>query len=64
MERRIVIGILAALLLVPVVSQAQQAVYPNRQVRVIVPYPPGGPTDLIARLISQKLGERLGQSLR
>ena len=62
MKRRIIIGILGALLLMPVSSQAQQAGYPNRQVRVIVPYPPGGPTDLIARLISQKLGERLGQS--
>src|SRR6202043_2498532 len=36
--------------------------YPTRQVRIIVPYPPGGPTDLIARLLSQKLGERLAQS--
>jgi tripartite-type tricarboxylate transporter receptor subunit TctC len=62
MKRRIVIGILSALLLMPVASQAQQAGYPNRQARVVVPYPPGGPTDLIARLISQKLGERLGQS--
>jgi tripartite-type tricarboxylate transporter receptor subunit TctC len=62
MKRRIIIGILGALLLMPVASLAQQAGYPNRQVRVVVPYPPGGPTDLIARLISQKLGERLGQS--
>src|ERR1700689_2211131 len=62
MKRRIVVGILGALLLMPVASQAQQAGYPNRQVRVVVPYPPGGPTDLIARLVAQKLGERLGQS--
>ena len=39
---------------------AQQAAsaWPTKQVRLIVPYPAGGPTDLIARLLSQKLGER------
>src|SRR4051812_40701208 len=36
--------------------------YPTKQVRVIVPYPPGGPTDVIARLISQKLTDQLGQN--
>jgi tripartite-type tricarboxylate transporter receptor subunit TctC len=59
--RRIVLGILAALLLAPAASNAQGS-YPTRQVRIIVPYPPGGPTDLIARLVAQKLSERLGQS--
>jgi tripartite-type tricarboxylate transporter receptor subunit TctC len=35
--------------------------YPNRAVRVIVPYSPGGPTDVCARLIAQKLSDRLGK---
>jgi tripartite-type tricarboxylate transporter receptor subunit TctC len=35
--------------------------YPTRLVRIIVPYPPGGPNDFFARLISQWLSERLGQ---
>jgi tripartite-type tricarboxylate transporter receptor subunit TctC len=35
--------------------------YPNRPVRVIVPYSPGGPTDVCARFIAQKLSEQLGK---
>src|SRR5436190_7981061 len=36
--------------------------YPSRQVRMVVPYPAGGPTDLLGRLLAQKLSDRLGQS--
>jgi tripartite-type tricarboxylate transporter receptor subunit TctC len=38
-----------------------QAAYPTRAVRVIVPFTPGGPTDLFARLIAPKLADQLGQ---
>ena len=36
-------------------------VYPGRAVHIVVPYPPGGPTDIVARGIGQKLAERLRQ---
>lgn len=41
---------------------AQQG-YPARPVRLIVPYPPGGPTDLIARTVNELLARRLGQTV-
>jgi len=46
--------------MVPTV-QAQS--YPTKPIRLIVPFPAGGATDLFARSLSQKLGERLGQSV-
>ena len=35
--------------------------FPNRPVRLISPYPPGGGNDVLARLIAEKMGEGLGQ---
>jgi tripartite-type tricarboxylate transporter receptor subunit TctC len=49
----------AALPFLSGIARAQS--YPARPVRVIVPFSPGGPTDVCARLIAQKLSERLGQ---
>lgn len=42
-------------------AQTSTVGYPTRAVRIIVPYPAGGPTDVIARLAAVKLGEALGQ---
>jgi len=50
----------AAVLAVPTV-RAQA--WPAKPIRVIVPYPPGGFTDVTARLVTQKLQERLGQTV-
>ena len=53
---------LLVLLLMSSVASAQQA-YPTRPIRLIVPYPPGGPNDILARAINDRLGKRLGQQV-
>ncbi len=45
------------------VSNLAFAAYPNGPLKMIVPFPAGGPTDVIARLVSTKLGEALGQTV-
>src|SRR3954451_12273483 len=37
--------------------------YPTKPIRMIVPFPPGGATDLLARVVAQKLGEALGHQV-
>jgi tripartite-type tricarboxylate transporter receptor subunit TctC len=44
-----------------VAAQAQQAAYPSRALRLILPFPPGGSTDLLGRALAEKLGAQLGQ---
>jgi tripartite-type tricarboxylate transporter receptor subunit TctC len=59
--RRALAGVLAAPLLLPSLAQAQA--WPARPIRVIVPFPPGGTTDVLARLVAARMGERLGQNM-
>jgi len=44
---------------VPLSASAEDA-YPSKNIRFVVPYPPGGPTDLMARLLQTELQTRLG----
>ena len=53
---------LAAPALVQAQAQAQTQEWPNRPVRIVVPYPPGGPTDIVARVTAVGLQADLGQS--
>jgi tripartite-type tricarboxylate transporter receptor subunit TctC len=53
--------LLAAVLVLCGVPTASAQNYPNRPVRVVVGFPAGGPTDVIARMVPQKLADTLGQ---
>ncbi len=54
-------ALLGAALATPLVARAQSGEWPNRPVRVVVPFPPGGSNDVIARPLAERLQARLGQ---
>lgn len=53
--------VLAALVLAPVTLRAQS--YPSKPIRLIIPFPPGGSTDILGRSLAQKLSEAWGQQV-
>ena len=53
--------LIALAVLCPAVAQAQD--FPNRNIRLIVPFPPGGPNDIIARVVGKRMEEILKQTI-
>jgi tripartite-type tricarboxylate transporter receptor subunit TctC len=46
-----------------IAGRAEAQAYPDRLIKIVVPYPPGGPIDITARLVAQRLGPILGQTV-
>jgi tripartite-type tricarboxylate transporter receptor subunit TctC len=63
MTTRILLSAAAAAVLCAATTVASAQSFPNRPIRLIVSFPPGGATDVIARTIGAPLGERLGQNV-
>ena len=59
--RRLALGLFAGAALFATPAAAQT--YPSRVVKMVVPYPAGGPTDVIARIVAEELGRDLGQNV-
>src|SRR6266478_1218971 len=62
MKRKLALWAALALASCPALSQAQSG-YPNRSVRIIVPFAPGGASDFVARIMQPRLTELLGQPI-
>jgi len=60
-QRRTVVAALAVLLAVSSVGAAAQEAYPSRPLRIVVPFPPGGLTDVLGRAVGERLAKALGQ---
>ena len=59
MRRRTLLSALAAAAAAPAFADD----WPNRQIKIVIPYPPGGPTDITTRIVMDKVGQLLGQSV-
>ncbi len=51
------------MMVLPAAGVAYAQTYPAKSIRMVMPFPPGGPTDIVGRLVAQKLSEQIGQSV-
>src|SRR5262249_47462501 len=63
MRRIIVIAIAASLAVFATLAAASAQTFPNRPITLVVPFPPGGSTGIVARVLAEKMSEPLGQSI-
>src|SRR3982751_5108043 len=63
MHRRTILSAAGAAMVVGAVDRVMAQTFPAKPIRLIVPFPPGGTTDLIARVVADKLGQLLGQTV-
>jgi tripartite-type tricarboxylate transporter receptor subunit TctC len=63
MKRRVLLGGIAVSGLAALPFGAMAQVYPNKPITVVVPFAAGGPTDALARILCQRMGEALGQQM-
>lgn len=62
-RRRLLLGTLAALAMTIPGQAAETSSWPSRPLRMIVPFPPGGPTDIVARVLAERMSRELGQAV-
>jgi tripartite-type tricarboxylate transporter receptor subunit TctC len=60
---RIILSMLVIASCVLVSGAAVAQAYPSKTIRLIMPFPPGGPTDIVGRLVAAKVSEQVGQSI-
>jgi tripartite-type tricarboxylate transporter receptor subunit TctC len=62
-RRKMLAALAASPLLLAAPAALAQSDYPNKPIKLIVGFAPGGSTDIVARIVAQRLGERLGQTI-
>ena len=63
LDRLVVATCIAAALAANPATAAGPQDYPNKTIRLVAPFVPGGPTDIVARVVAQKLGQNVGQQV-